>query len=393
MKNIEKNENKNRRDFIKTGSAVAGLGLTVACSSPKQMSSSSSAAPVRYRDLGSTGFKTSEIGFGCMNMRNPELLHAAIDSGINYIDTAHSYMNGVNEEVVGSVMKTKRDKVFLTTKIRGKASELPGLITTSLNRLQTDHVDLVLLHVTDTRDQLFNGDIMRVFEMAKRKGQTRFIGVSTHSNQAEVLNAAVEGGFWEAVLTGYNYNSPPELVTAIKGARQAGIAIIGMKNLITTERPRKPFPDIRDGNTAITNQQALLKWCLEDRYVDTLIPGITSFEQLADDVAIMDMQLTYDDNRIARRYSEASKGVYCCGVSGCTGCKNKCPNGVNVNELNRCLNYAEGYKDMELAQENYAALPSSSQIGMCADCDECAVKCVNGIDLTANINRARNIFA
>ncbi|MFC1539313.1 aldo/keto reductase [Candidatus Latescibacterota bacterium] len=381
----------NRRNFIKTGTAIAGLGLTASCSSSKKMSSVK--GTVRYRDLGSTGFKTSEIGFGCMNMRNAELLHAAIDSGINYIDTAHSYMNGVNEEVVGSVMKTKRDQVFLTTKIRGGASELPGLITTSLKRLQTDRIDLLLLHVTSSREQLFNEDVMKVFEDAKRKGQTRFIGVSTHSNQAEVLNAAVDGKFWEGILTGYNYNSPPELTAAIKRAREAGIAIIGMKTLITTEKPRTPFPDIRKGKTDITNQQALLKWVLEDRYVDTIIPGITSFEQLADDVAIMDMNLAYDDTRIARRYSENTKGIYCCGVSGCTGCKEKCPNGVQVNELNRCLNYAEGYSDIELAMENYNALPASSRIEMCSDCDECSVKCVNEINITDNINRAKKLFA
>ncbi len=376
---------------MKTGTAVAGAGFAAACSSSNNMMSAD--RTVRYRDLGTTGFKTSEIGFGCMNMRNAELLHTAIDSGINYIDTAHSYMNGVNEEVVGSVMKTKRDKVFLTTKIRGDVSELPGLVETSLKRLQTDHVDLLLLHVVDEREQLTNEHVMNVFDSAKRKGQTRFIGFSTHTNQTEVINAAVDGQFWEGILTGYNYNSPPELTAAIKRAREAGIATIGMKNLITTERPRKPFPDIRNGNTSITNEQALLKWCLEDRYVDTLIPGITSFEQLEDDLAIMQMELSYDDTRIARRYSEATKGTYCCGVAGCTGCRDKCPNGVQVNEINRCLNYAAGYGDIELAQENYTALPSWNKLDKCADCSECSVKCVNGINLTENIERARSIFA
>ena len=67
-----------------------------------------------YRKLGSTGFKVSEIGMGCMNMRDPELVTAAIDRGINYIDTAHGYMRGVNEEIIGTVMKTKRDKVNQT---------------------------------------------------------------------------------------------------------------------------------------------------------------------------------------------------------------------------------------------------------------------------------------
>jgi predicted aldo/keto reductase-like oxidoreductase len=114
---------------------------------------------------------------------------------------------------------------------------------------------------------------------------------------------------------------------------------------------------------------------------------------MADDIALMGMKLTFDDKRIIRRYSMGIKEQYCCGVSGCTGCKNKCPKGVQVNEINRCLNYAVGYGDKELAQQNYNNLPDSNRLEVCSHCDECLVKCVNGLNLTENIRRAREIFA
>jgi predicted aldo/keto reductase-like oxidoreductase len=166
-----------------------------------------------------------------------------------------------------------------------------------------------------------------------------------------------------------------------------------MKTLITTERPRKPFPDIRTDKTAkITNQQALLKWVLENPYVDATIPGMTSFEQLDDDIAVMGMKLTFDDHSILRQYGERAGGRYCRGVSGCTGCWEQCPKGVRVNELNRCINYADGYGDIGLAWENYLSLPGSSRVTVCSDCSECAVKCVHGLNLTENIQRARELF-
>ena len=394
-------ERTNRRDFLRKasiGAAAASAELSTAGLVPRRIfaQESSDFRRIVYRKLGSTGFQASEIGFGCMNMREPELLHAAIDQGINYIDTANVYMNGVNEEVVGSVMKTKRDKVFLTTKV-GRHKNLDTIekeIETSLKRLQLDHVDLLLFHVITKRDEVFHEDYMRKFENARKKGQTRFIGISVHGDMAGMINAAVETKFWEAVLTGYNYYSPPELIEAVKNARTAGLATIGMKNLITMERPRKPYPDIRkDKSGNITNQQALLRWVMEDRFVDTTIPGITSFEQLEDDIDVMGLDLTFDDRRRLERFGQKSRGSYCSGVSGCTGCQEKCPKGVEVCEINRCVNYAYGYGDVRLAHENYDALPASNRLSVCDDCDVCTVECINGLDLTENIKRARELFA
>lgn len=383
-----------RRSFMKQA-VVAGAGAAAGLAPRRVRGDKGAFKRVYYRKLGSTGFKVSELGFGCMNTRDAALFHAAIDAGVNYFDTAHYYMKGVNEETLGEVMKTRRDEVFLTTKTGlGKdIKAIPGEIEKSLKRLQTDHVDLLLFHKLDNRDLTLNEDYMKVFDEARRKGQTRFIGITTHSNQAEVLNAAAESDFWEAVLTGYNYYSPREVTEAIGNARRAGIAIIAMKSLITTERPRKPFPDIRGENKGITNQQALLKWVLDNEYIDTIVPGITSFEQLEDDVAVMGLELSFDDRRTIRRYSEAVRDRYCCGVSGCTGCRELCPNGVAVNEINRCLNYAEGYGDMALAKANFEAISGKEILATCGDCEECTVRCVNGLDIPSRLAQARSMFS
>lgn len=390
----------NRRDFIKKGTAVAGLGFTASCSNTKNTANTAkktvSGNTIRYRTLGSTGYKVSEIGFGAMNTRNAELIHAAIDAGINYLDTAHGYMRGVNEEIIGSVMKTKRDKVFLTTKIGvWQSTDISGMLSLSLKRLQTDHVDLVLMHAASEREQINSDELMKKFDEVRQKGMTRFIGISTHSNQSAILDAITEGKFWDAVLVGYNYFSSKDVSASIKQAREAGIAIIGMKNLLNPHTdPWVPLEDIReDKSSSLTPQQALIKWVLEDPNVDTTIPGMESFEHLAEDLAIMKMELAYDEKRTLRQFSENIKDYYCCGLAGCTGCRNKCPKGVQVNEINRCLGYVYGYKNLELARENYERLDPSSKLDNCSDCTECSVTCVNGLNLTENINRARSIFA
>lgn len=72
----------------------------------------------------------------------------------------------------------------------------------------------------------------------RKKGMTRFIGVSTHKNQAEVVNAAVDSKFWEAVLVGYSYKSPSNATAALERARKAGLAVIAMK----TQRKGEGYP-------------------------------------------------------------------------------------------------------------------------------------------------------
>jgi len=346
---------------------------------------------VVYRELGSTGFKASELGFGAMNTRDPELIQAAIDSGVNYIDTAHGYMKGENERIVGSVIKNNdRDKLFIVTKVHAvgkKASRVREMMETSLKRLQMDYVDIMFMHMPDTPEDMLVKEHLDVFEKAKKDGLCKYVGVSTHKNQADILNAATDSKFFDAVLVAYNYMSPEAVTTAIERARKEGIAIIGMK----TQLKGKGWPDHGMGDMTIN--QAALKWVLENPYVDTTIPGMTAFEHLTEDHAVMGMRMSFREHNELKRYGMKIDRSYCRGVAGCTGCRDQCPNGVEVCELNRCLGYAQGYGDMRLARENYEMLPPNKRVDVCGDCDECAVRCVNGLDLTENIRRARELFA
>jgi len=395
----------NRRAFLEKSigsTATAAAWLAAAGLNPRRIEAQEGFNRIAYRVLGSTGCKVSEIGFGARNMRDADLVNAAIDHGINYIDTANSYMNGVNEEVIGSVMKTKRDKVFLTTKVYvrdpSEYTKLPGMMEDSLKRLQTDHVDLMLLHSSQSRGHVFNENYMKMFEDARKRGLCRFIGTSTHINHVEVLDAVVESEFWEAVLVGYSYVSPPEVREAIARARRAGVGIIAMKTLLNPVDIRswdwRPIEDIRtESSLPVTPAQALLKWVLDDPHVDTIIPGITSFEQLAEDVGVMGLKMSFEAKRTLRKFGENIRGHYCHGLAGCSECSGSCPKGVDVRNIHQCMSYANGYGDTRLAWENYRELPATSRVDICSDCDECTVKCAHGIDLRKTIRDARNVFA
>jgi len=387
-------ERTNRRDFLKNvaaGGALMGSGLIPwSCSNRRIVKKSPSGNDVVYRKLGSTGFDVSEVGFGAMNTRNTELIHAAIDAGINYIDTAHGYMRGENERIVGRVMKTKRDRVFLVTKVHAREktpTEVRRMMEVSLERLGVDYVDCMFMHMPPSPREAFETYHPHVFEQAKKDGLCRFIGVSVHKNQTLTINEAAKNMIFDLILVSYNYKSPPELTEAIARARKKGIGIIAMK----TQLKGKGYPDHDMGD--ITINQAALKWVLQDPNVDTTIPGMTTFEQLTEDLGVMGMKLTFRERNELEKYSAGLDGEYCHGVAGCTGCEGQCPYGVEISEINRCVGYAYGYGDIRLARENYEELPREWRVDVCGDCDECKVKCVHGLDLTRMVERAKALFA
>ena len=157
---------------------------------------------IPMRTLGRTGRPVTILIFGAGSrflMYKPdekavEALNRALDLGINYVDTAHSYGNGKSEELVGRVMATRRKEVFLTTKVsRRKADEAMRAMEASLKRLQTDHVDLLHIHSLDGDQDLAAIEapdgVLKVLYKLRDQKVARFIGVSCHTKAATLKKA------------------------------------------------------------------------------------------------------------------------------------------------------------------------------------------------------------
>ena len=133
----------NRRDVLRLGvAASAALPFaSVAANAP-----TGAASVQRYAQLGRTELEISDISFGSSRLRpgQEDVVRLALDSGINYFDTAEGYTNGQSETVLGEVLKGKRDQVIITSKAKIEADtgqkELMQRLDASLRRLQTDYV-------------------------------------------------------------------------------------------------------------------------------------------------------------------------------------------------------------------------------------------------------------
>ncbi|MCP5111861.1 MAG: aldo/keto reductase, partial [bacterium] len=187
-----------RRTFLQTAAAAGVATHTALASSidPK------TGMPLRV--LGKTGAKVSILGFGSGSRflmykevdQGLAALNRAIDSGINYIDSAFNYGNGESERRIGMVMKTRRKDVWLVTKIQDRGyDDIMRVFEGSLKRLQTDHVDLLHMHGLTGADDLAAIEAptgaLKAYHKIRDEKMARFIGVTSHTDPA-VLKTLLE---------------------------------------------------------------------------------------------------------------------------------------------------------------------------------------------------------
>ncbi|HNU02490.1 MAG TPA: aldo/keto reductase [Acidobacteriota bacterium] len=389
-----------RRSLIKAGLAgLAGVALGASCGrTPEPVTHSLEPAPappakgpVMTRTLGRTGLNVSIVGMGVMNADNPRLVEAALAAGINHVDTAHGYQNGRNEEMVGQALKTvKRDAVVLATKVpppgegdatRRKARYL-DMLEISLRRLATDYVDILYLHNLSSRAGVFDEAMLEVAAGIKQTGKARFIGVSTHSNEPEVIRAAKDSGVFDVVLTAYNFRQDhrEEVRKAIVEAAGAGLGIVAMKTQAGVYWDRERLLPI--------NMTAALKWVLREPSVHTSIPGFTTFDQLETDLKVMaGLELTPAE-RLDLDEQPGMAGLYC---QQCGQCRPQCPAALPIPDLMRSYMYAYGYRNPGLAHDVLAELDLPGD--PCAGCATCDIRCAKGFPVrerVRDIARLRN---
>jgi predicted aldo/keto reductase-like oxidoreductase len=390
LENIRKRIN--RREFIKAGvcgGAAAALGLTglSEIAEGASMTLAESPLPV-YRTLGRTGLKITVVSFGAMLTPEPEVIRAGLDQGINYIDTARVYLKGKNEEVVAQAIKGRRDKIYLATKARPASdtkNEIFRDVEESLTSLRTDYIDVLQLHNLKSKERAFLPEVRAALAKLRQEGKVRFFGVTTHTNEAEVVNAVASDPdrFFDTVLVKYNFTSGRDVKEAIARAAQAGIGVVAMKTQAGGYKTSALGP--------ISPHQAALKWALSDTNVTAAIPGMMDFSHLKEDISVMGMmKLTRREEQILARYGEAISPYYC---QLCGRCEGLCSRGVAISDINRCLMYAEAYDSLDLAVDTYREIPPRASLKACLECSECTASCVKGINIPAKLERASRLFA
>jgi len=382
----------NRRNFMKsTLGSVAGFPLLASGVLKQEEKVEEKGGKKRkfiYRTLGKTGIKLPVISMGGMYAIDPALFRAALDSGINHLETAHMHMAGKNEEMIGEVIKGRpRDSYFISTKIPFPQNKITGalspeakeetfskMVDISLKRLGLDYVDFLCFHGGMSRQMVLHETVLKAMEKAKKDGKVRFVGVSTHRNEPEVIQACIDSKFYDFVMPSYNFKQRHylEVREAIARAAQAGLGIVAMKVMGGT--------GARSDILRPINASAALKWVLQDPNLHTIVCGFTTFDQMNIDLAVME-DLSIKDSEKDYLQKEASiPGFYC---QGCGQCVKRCTAKLPIPDLMRAYMYTYGYRRPSIGKELVVSLGLPSHV--CEDCGTCPVKCSIGFDVSRKI--------
>jgi aryl-alcohol dehydrogenase-like predicted oxidoreductase len=300
---------------------------------------------MKYKILGKTGLNVSTVGLGTMvhaghfgPMKDEESLSAidaALELGVNFIDTSDAYGAGYSETLLGNALKGRRDKVIIATKggnvmtgpNRGKRIFTPeyidGVLHESLERLQTDYIDLYQLH-NPTVDVIERGEVWEVLERRKKEGKIRHYGVSINTMEEGI--AAVKDGRSETIQTEYNLLAQEPAAAFFSLAQAANIGIIArvpLKRGILTgkmtaaDEQRFQGEDVRARSfkgeafrkeLAKAEQlrflvhgpvqslvQAAIAFCVAHPAVSITIPGARNAAQMRENAAGADVTLPADD--------------------------------------------------------------------------------------------------
>jgi len=390
--------NVSRRNFLTAlTSGLFGFGLVknIRAESNKRSSGQSESSPIKiqkYNTLGKTGIRVSDVSCGAISFFEPNVMRYAYDLGVTYFDTAESYLNTKSESFIGQALKDVRDKVAITTKHaympqqQIRREDIIRRVEASLKRLQTDYVDVAMVHSLEDLTLLKNEEIQAAYSQLKKDGKVRFTGFSTHSPKL-TLKQALENDFAQVILTVYNHDEGPQVKPLIEQVRSKGIGIVAMK----------VFAGGKQGNLkSLINQevsypQAAIRWVLSNPNLDCCIVTMSSYSHVEEYVATSGKPLNKADLRVIAEYQRQVGNRYC-RVS-CSECLSSCPNNVAVNEVLRYKMYFEDYRMEKEAMRYYAKLEESKKPLHCANCSGyCESACAYGLKVKEKLIRAHEIL-
>jgi predicted aldo/keto reductase-like oxidoreductase len=371
-----------------------------------------------YRKLGKTDCNVSVLGFGCMRLPirngtgsgsdrfNPniaideelatQMVHYAIDRGVNYFDTAYPYHGGKSETFLGKALKGYRQRVLLATKLLPrlvkKREDFDKVLDEQLKKLDTDYLDVYLLHGLG-RERWADMKELKALEFLDRiraDGRARYVGFSFHDD-VRVFKEIVDSYDWTLCQVQYNYfdehyQAGKEGVTY---AASKGLGVVVMEPLRggkLTERIPAEVQAIWDSaEKKRSPAEWALRWVWNHPEVSTALSGMTLMSHVKENISLAEdghpNSLSTQELSLIRRVTETYRKMLKVDCTGCAYCM-PCETGVNIPLNFQLYNDTFMFKEPEMNVLLYDHMLSPEQrASNCSECGDCEAQCPQHIKI------------
>lgn len=397
----------NRRDFLGTGAGALAV-TSVLANGPEAAAQAASKnaqeVVLPKRPLGRTGVEVSILNLGTwQSVGLDRILRFAWAHGIRYVDTAKSYGS---EPGIGRWLRSmpgRRKDLFLVTKDSpATPRQLIKQLDGRLKALQTDYVDLIFIHHVGDHD--FETEVewprskefKETAEAIRKSGKAKFVGFSTHHAQRpEILQAAAQGGFVDAIMLQNNpwIAAEDDMNRALDACHKRGIGLISMKQVA--------------GNTNLNEIARLMPGLAEKGLTpyQGLLHAIWTDERFASCcVSMRNTDQVRENAQAARSFKPLTKAeinqlrdaCIAAGPTLCANCDGRCSRAAGtlaeLGNLTRFLTYHEHHGNRREARRLYAELSDPARNWCGADLEAARAACPNQLDFAKLLPRADEIL-
>lgn len=375
---------------------------------------------MQYRKMTKDNIELSQLGFGCMRFPtidedsgkidkklSTEMLHYAIDNGVNYIDTAYPYHQGTSEKFVGEALEGGyREKVYLASKLpvwlTDEYEDFEKYLDEQLENLKTDRIDFYLLHALSRErfDKIVDLKIFDFLEEAKRKGKIKYAGFSFH-DELDVFKEIVDSYDWDFCQIQLNYMDRDYQagLEGLKYASDRDISVVimepikGGKLARSSEEVQKIW-DLEDKNRSAS--EWALRWLYNLPEVGVVLSGMSTMDHVVENVktaseagvgSLTEKELDLID-QVTELYNKNVK-------VGCTSCEYclPCPQDVSIPDIFELYNNIYVYGTEEESKKSYERMIElEKDVSKCIECGACESNCPQHLEIINFLKDAEKVL-
>ena len=379
-----------------------------------------------YNKLGKTNLEVSRLGFGTMRLPTTgsndeiieseasEMLTYGIENGINIIDTAYPYHSktldgsGESETFVGEFLKENnyREDILLSTKSPSwaieKKEDFDFYLDEQLKKLQTDYIDIYLLHSLTVPDweKVKGLDVLDFLDDCLTTGKVKHVGFSSHIEVDYLIEIIDEYPKWEVVMTQMNYLDEyyQSGVMGLDYLKETNIGSMIMEPLRGGRLVQNIPKEVQTLWDSADVKRTPVEWALQYLWnrddVDCVLSGMTSPNQVKENIEIANKidEISENDQELIREVARTYRTFLGNNCTRCGYCM-PCPHGVDIINCLTEYNIAHMLNDPKAsAMQYFSLIDDDSRADRCVQCMECIPFCTQMLDIPEELVKVHEYF-